>query len=218
MNDRKLLLVFGLVGMMLVTTAFIVGAMLFLSGREVGADCSRFGCSDLSGLTCMHADDGAFCTERCDDPSTCPEGWFCDPSTVYRNGERGNGGRFCMRPVPGYEHLRSGTATVTRYTGSLPVHRGRRCTYEQTHAAPQAPLNAHWTITCGENVIYGGENGGFTPLTSAEWPPGVLADDALTSSADSDPAFRFGPSEIVIRDDGTGRYGPFELVLELTPR
>lgn len=217
MHDRKAIAGFGVAAIAAVALLGLAGFFWLMMGTDVGDDCTRFGCNTVSGLVCVHDDAGGFCTRPCDDSSTCESGWTCERTTVTRRGATRTGGRYCMRPEPGYEPLRSGTATVTSFRGSIPgMSVGRSCTYVQTAAPPaEVGYNAHWTVACGEVLLYGGTEGGFNPRSSATWAAGVLVDDANTTAQDGDPAIRVDASTIVIRDDASGLHGELEVTLSL---
>ncbi|MFK7987120.1 MAG: hypothetical protein AB8I08_13935 [Sandaracinaceae bacterium] len=206
---------FGCAGITIVL--FLVGALvIWLTRPEVGDDCSSRRCDRSAGQTCMGDAVGRFCTVPCETSADCAETWSCDSSTVTRNGHEVGGGRYCMRPEPGRESLLSGEGQVTSLSGSVRgVEVGTGCTYRQNASPDMGELDSRWEVSCGGVVLYGAGQSGYNPRSNPAWTPGMLANDASTSSVDGDPALLVQGGRIVIRDDEEGTNGAVEVEIAM---
>ena len=113
---------------------------------------------------------------------------------------------------------RSGTASVTSISGSIPgVGIGTSCTFEQTRVLPTGGpgvVDCRWAVDCGGTNLYGGSGpGGYQPCHDAAWSSGTLAMDIHTTGTDTDPTFLFSSSSITIGDDASGALGAFTVTL-----
>ena len=113
---------------------------------------------------------------------------------------------------------RSGTASVTSISGSIPgVGIGTSCAFVQTRVlATGGPgvVDCRWAVTCGGVDLYGGSGpGGYQSCREASWSVGTLAMDIHTTGTDTDPTFLFGGSSITIGDDASGAHGAFTVTL-----
>ncbi len=105
--------------------------------------------------------------------------------------------------------MRSGTLTVDSATGGI-LDIGDVCTYsEVSNPGSATGLDVRWNVTCGTTIVYGAGNGGYGRSSDPSWPPGTIALDQGTSSTDTDPAFEWSSTRILVHDDESGGLGEF---------
>lgn len=196
--------------------AFAFVGYKYVSAAGVGDACTWNECNGPAGEYCVFDDRGGFCAPQCESTADCPGGWTCERAVaVDQHGTRRDSVPFCMRPR-GEQALRSGRATVTAMTGTVPgVAIGTGCTFQQVAVPPQEGLDCRWEVACGGVVLYGADDSGYNPSSSSSWPAGTLVSDASTTGEDGDPSIVFAPGVITIRDDASGPFG--ELTVTLTP-
>ncbi len=115
---------------------------------------------------------------------------------------------------------RTVAATVTEVTGLDRVRVGATCTFP----VRQEPRRdgTFWCkaeIRCAGELLYGGGRAGYFDCTLYEQPQRhVVGEDRQTTSRDRDAAMRLDTlsEELEVRDDATGRLGPFTLRARVT--
>ncbi len=111
--------------------------------------------------------------------------------------------------------MRTIVATVERVGGTIPVSPGDSCSFtvEVRDSTSAMGYWCHTIATCNGTNLYGGVDNGYFPCAVYDTPPGVVGEDAETTTADSDGSFQLDTRSgtLIVRDDMAGPMGAFRV-------
>jgi hypothetical protein len=112
------------------------------------------------------------------------------------------------------------TAIVEEVRGLPSVPEGATCRFDVTrHPRADGTFWCNAQVRCAGELLYGGPRAGYFDCTLYEQPHRhVVGEDPNTTRLDRDSAMRLNTleHELVVRDDASGRLGPFEVRARVT--